>query len=118
MLKESLEIQDITNMLSSLNGRLDVESDDTIDDSLLYICFLSVLGKLGMVPSDNASGDADTLATIDASIVRASGEEAARCSVQCGADRTKLSRVLRIMVNAYLGVYFRTQAKFMLRSGD
>jgi len=119
MLKDSLEIQDITEMLSSLNGRLDIESDDTIDDSLLYICFLSVLGTLGIAASDNpATADAGTLEKLELAITRSAEQEAARCSVQCGVNREKLSRVLRVMVNAYLGVYFRNQAKLILRSGD
>lgn len=118
MLKDALEIQDITETLSSLNGRLDTESDDTIDDSLLYVCFISVLNSLGVASIDTTGVGFASISTIDDAIRQAADVEAARCAVQCGVNREKLSRVLQIMVNAYLGVYFKTQAKLMIRSGD
>ena len=118
MLKDSLEIQDITATLSSLNGRLDVESDDTIDDSLLYVCFISVLNSLGVASVETTGIGFSSISNVDEVIRQASELEAARCAVQCGVDRKKLAKALRIMVNAYLGSYFKMQANLMLRSGD
>ena len=118
MLKDVLEIQDIIETLSSLNGRLDIESDDTIDDSMLYVCFISVLNSLGVASVETTGIGFSSISNVDEVIRSAADVEASRCSVQCGVNREKLSRVLRIMVNAYLGVYFKMQANLMLRSGD
>ena len=43
LLKDSLSITEITDLLSHINGRLDDKSDDLIDDADLYICFVDTL---------------------------------------------------------------------------
>ena len=43
MLRESLRIEQITTLLSYMNGHLDDESDDLIDDSVLYDYFFRLL---------------------------------------------------------------------------
>ena len=44
MLKKALPMDSICSLLSSINGRLDDEGDDTIGDSRLYFYFLRLAG--------------------------------------------------------------------------
>ena len=43
MLRDSLSLPEIAGLLSVINGQLDDESDDLIDDSLLYVYFTRTL---------------------------------------------------------------------------
>ena len=45
MLKSALPMEKICSLLSYINGQLDNESDDCIDDSQLYFAFLKVAAK-------------------------------------------------------------------------
>lgn len=53
-LKSALSIEQICRLLSYINGALDDEGDDTIDDTQLYACFLSLAREVeleGFPPS-------------------------------------------------------------------
>ena len=43
MLRDVIQIEKITSLLSYINGRLDDESDDIIDDSELYFYYIDAL---------------------------------------------------------------------------
>ena len=47
MLRDSLQIERICQLLSYVNGRLDDEGDDIIDDTTLYLHALSLIAKMG-----------------------------------------------------------------------
>ncbi|MBQ9467658.1 MAG: DUF1836 domain-containing protein [Clostridia bacterium] len=47
LLRDSLNIGEITDLISRINGHLDDESDDLIDDTLLYVYFVRLLDACG-----------------------------------------------------------------------
>lgn len=87
MLKDVLPLPSITGMLSYLNGALDDERDDLIDDSELYIYFNEILLKVG-----------DDLSTVDDKIKKA----LARHAETHAGSKERLHNVLKIMVTAHV----------------
>ncbi len=47
MLRDSMQIERICRLLSYVNGRLDDEGDDIIDDSALYLHIVDLVARLG-----------------------------------------------------------------------
>ena len=47
LLRDRLNIGEITDLISRINGHLDDESDDLIDDTLLYVYFVRLLDACG-----------------------------------------------------------------------
>ena len=47
MLRDSMQIERICRLLSYVNGRLDDEGDDIIDDSALYLRIVDLVARLG-----------------------------------------------------------------------
>ena len=55
MLKSVLPMEKICALLSYVNGQLDIEADDSIDDSQLYFAFLRVAARLRDLATDQAA---------------------------------------------------------------
>lgn len=52
MLKSALPMEKICSLLTYVNGQLDIESDDTIDDTELYFAFLRTAAQLRDLATD------------------------------------------------------------------
>lgn len=104
MLKGAMPMDSICGLLSSINGRLDDEGDDTINDSRLYFYFLRLAGAACMEKrSDPPEEEAVCEALADYA-------EAAP------GDRQRIARVLRIMVTAWQSARLQRQAEKMLEA--
>lgn len=95
VLKEVLPLHVITKLLSHINGRLDDESDDLIDDSELYFYFTDLVFK-----TEN-----DVLA-IDHNISRV----LKNYEGESWDAKLRLEKVLRIMITAYLSAELKKKA--------
>lgn len=101
MLKESLQLETISKLLSYINGVLSDESDDIIDDSKLYDMYIDVLAEL--------EGRVD-----DASLEKAiSGVLVDYVEPYVGAKK-RLSKVLKTMFLANKAVELKKQAEMIL----
>ena len=100
ILRKSLPMDDIVDLLSSLNHNLSDESDDLIDDSQLYLYFCDLVIQM---PAQSYFEPAHLSRSIAAAIADFSLEKAN------SADR--LERVLRIMLQAYAASQLQDQVR-------
>lgn len=100
MLKDALRMEEICGLLSYVNGELDDESDDLIDDSQLYFLFLRLAAQYRQDQPQNED------ACIEA--VLADYEEPIH-----GA-RDRVEKVLRIMLTAWGASTLRQKALSMV----
>ncbi len=107
LLKDCLRLDQITRLLSYLNGHLDDESDDIIDDSRLYTYITRLVGQ----------AEAGSMA----------GREGRRdWCVQVLEDydgpypgaRERVSRGLQVIITAYAAARLKGEAERMLTSLD
>lgn len=104
-LRESLQIEKIVGLLSYINGHLDDESDDQIDDRALYLYYVSVFLAL------DGSGDADR--------VRQAVEETVRAYAEpFPGGKQRLEKVLEAMVFAHYAAEFRRKAERVMDTFD
>lgn len=101
MLKSVLPMERICGLLGYVNGQLDDESDDTIDDSQLYFIFVRLAAKIGQLQDPSAW---------DACIAREM--EDYREPTPGAAQR--VVQVLRIMLMAWASARLQKQAEQML----
>lgn len=94
MLKDALPMEEICGLIGYINGRLDDESDDTIDDADLYFMFLRLA-------ADPEAGPGGVMADY-------------REPVPGAADRVR--RVLCVMLEAYLASEHRRIAEELLEN--
>lgn len=87
MLKDTLPIQDVTRLLSYINGHLDDESDDMISDDRLYMYFFKAL----------ASAESQDEAGAQKAIKQATSDY----TEPFPGGKTRLEKVLDIMLCAY-----------------
>lgn len=106
MLREGLQIEKITNLLSYINGRLDDESDDIIDDSDLYFYYISAISKIEKPVIDDKM-----LITHIEKVVEDFTEPFP------GAKK-RLVKVLAVMLNAHLAAIMRKRAEDILNTLD
>ena len=95
-LKSTLSIEQICKLLSYINGALDDEGDDTIDDTELYGAFVLVAGsvqKHGLI--------ADGLKDYKESIPGA---------------KERIEQALRIMITAWRAAQLQTKAQSMMNA--
>lgn len=100
MLKDALRMEQIVSLMSYINGHLDDESDDLIDDSELYFLFLQLAAHHRKM-NDPAGRDA--------------------CIRQILADyqepvpgaRERVEKVLKVMLTAWAAALLRQQAVAM-----
>lgn len=103
MLRGSMSLDKICALLGYVNGRLDDEGDDIIDDTALYFLFLRLAAKADMLLQ---SSDRETLLLQEMSFYNPPREE----------DRLKVQKVLGIMLTAYLAAYLQQQSEQMLHT--
>ena len=105
MLKDSLQIETITKLLSYINGVLSDESDDIIDDSILYDMYIDVLAELA---------DDVEESSLEKSI---EGVLTDYVEPYVGAKK-RLSKVLKIMFWANKAVEMKKRAEIILAELD
>lgn len=100
ILKEVFSLTEIVDLLSYINGHLDDESDDLIDDSELYFCMVRVLSEL-----DNDFHDVDKhiMKVID------------NCKMEDKKGKGRLERGLKILVIAYASSSLKQRAQLCLK---
>lgn len=99
MLKDALRMEEICGLLSYVNGELDDESDDLIDDSQLYFLFLGLA-------ADQQLREQDETASIQAAL--------ADYVEPVPGARDRVERVLRIMLTAWGASMLRQKALGMV----
>ena len=101
MLKGVLPLERICSLLSYINGRLDDESDDLIDDAELYFLFLSLAAR---------ARDFDTPDHWN----RAIDDTLANYREPSPGARQRVEEVLRIMLTAWVAARMAQEAEKML----
>lgn len=101
MLKSALPMEEICGLLSYINGNLDDESDDLIDDSQLYFLFVRMASLHRQM--NNATGRDQKLEEILSQY-----EEPAPDA------RERVKKVLQIMLTAWAASLLRQQAESMV----
>lgn len=101
MLKSALPMERICGLLSYVNGRLDDESDDTVDDAALYFMFLRLAAeaKADMTPEEREK----LLLSVTADYAE---------PVEGAAGRVR--QVLSVMLEAWMASRHQEQAEAML----
>ena len=102
MLKSVLPLEQICGLLTYVNGSLEDDSDDLIDDAVLYFLFVRLASDFGFM--QNAQGRDQRLEKLMASY---------REPAPGGAERVK--KVLRIMLTAWAAAQLRQTAEEMIR---
>lgn len=106
LLKDSLSLPQITDMLSYINNSLADESDDAIGDDMLYRYFVTILMHLNR----SAASEEEIQQTVHR--VAASYKQP-----YPGADK-RLERVLQVMLIAYFASRFKEKADQLLNHLD
>ena len=106
MLREILQIEKITQLLSYVNGRLDDESDDIIDDSDLYLYYIAAVCSLERPVADEEY--------VESHVERVVGNFAEPFP---GAKK-RIIKVLLVMINAYHAEILRKRAQDILATLD
>lgn len=101
MLKAAMPMEEICRLLGYINGELDNEGDDLIDDSRLYFMFVRLAARARYIGGYQSWDDA--LAEVAADYIEP----------HPGA-REKLILVLRIMLTAWVSAQLRYQAEKMM----
>lgn len=107
MLRESLQLDKICDMLSYINGRLDDESDNLISDSELYHKYVDLVAaqKGGMITDRDA-------------IAKAVAEAAAYYDEPIPGARSRLIKILQVMTFAHYASISRRAAEEILSKLD
>ena len=101
LLRHTLTLEKICSLMQYLNGCLADESDDIIDDTMLYFLFVKLAARARYIGGDISWDDALLEATRDyrEPIVGA---------------RSKLIQVLKIMLTAWVSAMLRQNAEAMI----
>lgn len=105
MLKGALPMERICGLLTYINGQLDDESDDLIDDSALYFMFVRLAARTREMGSDDAWQSAihDVLQDYEEKVPGA---------------RERIHKVLQVMLTAWISTRMRQEAEKMLAEMD
>ncbi len=101
MLKGALTLERICSLLSYINGDLTDESDDIIDDTVLYFMFLRLAARARHIGGDQNWEDA----LLDAT---------AHYSEPYPGARERVIKVLRVMLMAWISARFQQQVEDMV----
>lgn len=107
MLRDILQLDKICSLLTYINGHLDEESDDTIDDAQLYLYIAELAARLEARHMERT----DDLEALCADVLRDYQEPYA------GA-RARVLLVLKVVVTAYIASSFRQRAELLLKQMD
>lgn len=99
MLKGVLPMEKICALLSYVNGQLNIESDDSIDDSQLYFAFLHVAARLR------------DLATDQSALREAIDESLADYHEPVPGAKQRVEQVLLIMLTAWASAQLQREAE-------
>lgn len=103
MLKDCLPLNDVVRLLSHINGHLNDESDDIIDDDRLYLLFVSVISGMRHF-SERAA-----LESIDAVL-------AGYCGTP--SERERIRKALLVMTYAYFSTLYSRKAAIYMSGLD
>ena len=101
LLKATLPLEEITKLMAYLNGDLADESDDPVDDTMLYFFFVRLAARARYIGGEQTWDDA--LAEVTVSY----------CEPVPGA-RDKLIKVLKIMLTAWVSGRIKAEAEEMI----
>ena len=102
MLKSVLPLEQICGLLSYINGKLDEENDDIIDDSQLYFLFVRLASR---------ARELDDPATWE----QALAEALADYQEPVPGARARIEKALRVMLTAWVAARMRHAAEKMLQ---
>lgn len=101
MLKGALPMERICGLLTYINGQLDDESDDLIDDAALYFMFVRLAAKSRQIETEAGWNQA-----ID--------EVLKNYTETIPGARERIRQVLRVMLTAWISTRMRQEAEKML----
>ena len=105
MFKSVMPLEQVCRLLSYVNGQLDDESDDMIDDSVLYFLFVRLASHFSVM--HNPQGRDDYL------------EEVLRDYAEpVPGARERVAKVLRIMLTAWAASQLRSLSEEMTKALD
>lgn len=102
-LRDTLSLERACSLLSYINGQLNDESDDTIDDAQLYLLICEVAGRLELTHLT----DRNAIAQLCAEILHDYREPFA------GARR-RVETALRVITTAYMAAQLKQEAERLL----
>ena len=101
LLKGTLPLEQICRLMAYLNGDLTDESDDLVDDTMLYFLFVRLAARARYLGGDKSWDDA--LAEVTADYVE-----------PIPGAREKLIKVLKIMLTAWVSSRIKAEAEQMI----
>ena len=101
LLKATLPLEEITKLMAYLNGDLADESDDLVDDTMLFFFFVRLAARARYIGGEQTWDDA--LTEVTASYVE-----------PVPGARAKLEKVLKIMLTAWVAGRIKTEAETMI----
>ena len=101
ILKETLPLEQIVKLMAYLNSNLTDESDDLVDDTMLYFFFVRLAARARYIGGQQTWDDA--LAEVTASYVE-----------PVPGAREKLEKVLKIMLTAWVSGRIKIEAENMI----
>ena len=101
LLKGALPLEQICRLMAYLNGDLTDESDDLVDDTMLYFLFVHLAARARYLGGDKSWDDA--LAEVTADYVE-----------PIPGAREKLIKVLKIMLTAWVSSRIKAEAEQMI----
>ena len=101
LLKATLPLEEVTKLMAYLNGDLTDESDDMVDDAVLYFFFVRLAARARYIGGEQTWDDA--LAEVTASYVE-----------PAPGGREKLEKVLKIMLTAWVSGRIKAEAERMI----
>ena len=101
MLKDALQMEEICGLMTYINGQLDDESDDLIDDSQLYFLFLCIAAHYRQTndPEDMEQYICETLEDYRDQMLH---------------ERVRVKKVLEVMLTAWAAALLRQKAVSMV----
>lgn len=106
MLKSVLPMEKICSLLSYVNGQLDIESDDSIDDTELYFAFLHTAARLRDLATDQSQS----------ALAECIRESLADYQEPFPGARERVTQVLHIMLTAWASAQLLREAEKQLES--
>ena len=101
LLKAVLPLEQVADLMAYLNGSLTDESDDLVDDTMLYFFFVRLAARARYIGGDQTWDDA--LAEVTASYAE-----------PVPGARKKLEKVLKIMLTAWVSGRIKAEAEKMI----
>ena len=101
LLKAVLPLEQVTKLIAYLNGDLTDESDDLVDDTMLYFFFVRLAARARYIGGDQTWDDALAEVTAD-------------YTEPVPGAREKLIKVLKIMLTAWVSGRIKAEAEKML----